>query len=251
MMKKLSFHLILLSSLYFGQAGNVGINTATPKKTLHVNGSLQITNELATGGDAAIAGNAGLLGQVLKSNGPGAAPTWQELVPATATGTGTVISINGKLIVAQEITALMTSDYTLVALGTPMPIGNLNNEIIDNENRYSGSATGNSFTVTADGTYQIMMNAQLSSTFPARFPVIGVWDDTTGNWIARVNDEYLSSNTSSAPLQTYTLITAVPMLASHIYSFRVSNTEVTTVKAISSGSTGSGPVTFASIKRLK
>ncbi|MGN7863651.1 hypothetical protein [Chryseobacterium sp. 22458] len=79
MMKKLSFHLILLSSLYFGQTGNVGINTVTPKKTLHVNGSLQVTNEFNVGGSDTTVGSAGSPGQVLVSQGAGTPPAWNTL----------------------------------------------------------------------------------------------------------------------------------------------------------------------------
>ena len=57
-------------------AGLVGINTVNPLKTLHVNGSLQLTNELSVGGTATTAGNSGTSGQVLVSKGAGYAPQW-------------------------------------------------------------------------------------------------------------------------------------------------------------------------------
>jgi hypothetical protein len=44
---------------------------------MHVNGSLQVANELNVGGNATTAGSAGTAGQVLKSNGAGVAPSWQ------------------------------------------------------------------------------------------------------------------------------------------------------------------------------
>ncbi|MGC5743386.1 hypothetical protein [Chryseobacterium sp. NFX27] len=43
------------------------------------------------------------------------------------------------------------------------PIGNLNNEIINNENLYTGTAATNSFKVSADGIYQVNMNVQIST----------------------------------------------------------------------------------------
>ncbi|MBP1167915.1 hypothetical protein JOE44_004799 [Chryseobacterium sp. PvR013] len=59
--------------------GQVGILTSTPQKTLHVNGSLQVVNELNVGGDSTTAGSAGISGQILTSNGVAAAPSWQTV----------------------------------------------------------------------------------------------------------------------------------------------------------------------------
>lgn len=228
-------------------SASVGIGTATPQKKLHVAGSMQLTNELNVGGNATTAGSAGIAGQYLRSNGPGVAPTWNNIIPNT---TGTLIAVNGQIIVAQEITVQMTADYALPASATgAQPIGNLNNEIIDNENQYAGTATSNSFKVTADGTYQIIINLQMFAD-AAGNPVVGIWNDTSGSWVARVNDYYATANN----LQTYTLITSVPMLAANTYSFRFANTNVTTsstIRALSTGSTGNGPVTQVSVKRLK
>ncbi|WP_395973869.1 hypothetical protein [Chryseobacterium cucumeris] len=237
---------IFVSLFYHSQ---VGINTSTPMKSLHVNGSLQVVNELNVGGTASTAGSAGTAGQVLKSNGPGNAPTW-ESIAGVPSSTGTVIVVNGQFLVAQEIIVQMTNDFTITAGsngGIPVAIGSLNNEIVDNENLYTGSPSTNSFKVSADGVYQVTMNAQLS-TGNGSSPVIGIWDDTTGNWVARVNDLYTAT---TGNLQTYTLLTSIPMLASHTYSFRLYNTENVTAKYLSSGSTGSGPITQMSVKRLK
>ncbi|MDR4950906.1 hypothetical protein REB14_01770 [Chryseobacterium sp. ES2] len=79
-------------------------------------------------------------------------------------------------------------------------------------------------------------------------PVIGIWDDISDKWVAHVNDLYTATTGS---LQTYTLLNSIPMLASHTYSFRAYNTENVMVKYLSSGSTGSGPITQMSLKRLK
>ncbi|CAI8760857.1 hypothetical protein [Chryseobacterium sp. IT-36CA2] len=57
----------------------VGVATSTPQKTLHVNGSLQVVNEVNVGGNATTAGSAGTSGQILTSQGAGAAPVWQTL----------------------------------------------------------------------------------------------------------------------------------------------------------------------------
>jgi len=72
-----------LSTLSFGQ---MGVNTQTPQKTLHVNGALQVTNELNVGGTASAAGNAGTTGDYLQSAGANAAPTWAPLNLDNAVG---------------------------------------------------------------------------------------------------------------------------------------------------------------------
>ncbi|PXW06318.1 hypothetical protein C8D70_1272 [Chryseobacterium sp. CBTAP 102] len=227
--------------------GNVGVGTSTPQEKLHINGTVQITNELNVGGTASTAGNPGTAGQVLKSNGPGVAPSWQTLA-GVPNATGTIIAVNGQFIVAQEISVQMTTDYSIVGNGVATAIGSLTNEIIDNENLYTGTATSNSFKVSNDGVYLITMNVQLSvNSTGGSSPVIGIWDNGTNSWVARVNDYNATPN----QLQTYTLITSIPMFASTTYSFRAANTQDISLKAFSSGSTGSGPVTQVSVKRLR
>lgn len=86
-------------------AGDVGIGTQTPQKKLHVNGALQITNELNVGGTANTAGSAGTTGQMLSSNGAGVAPSWKTL----NTLSGTVSSTN----YVQGTTALTINQGTV------------------------------------------------------------------------------------------------------------------------------------------
>lgn len=71
----------LFGILFFPLVFNaqMGVNTATPQKTLHVNGSLQVVKELNVGGSASTAGAAGTTGQILTSNGADAAPSWKTL----------------------------------------------------------------------------------------------------------------------------------------------------------------------------
>ncbi|MBP1165634.1 MULTISPECIES: hypothetical protein [unclassified Chryseobacterium] len=81
----LSIGLTFCSGFAFSQAGNVGINTPTPQKTLHVNGSLQVTNEFNLGGTASTAGSPGLTNQVLVSQGAGNPVIWKnvsDLIPS-------------------------------------------------------------------------------------------------------------------------------------------------------------------------
>ncbi|SDF25813.1 hypothetical protein [Epilithonimonas hungarica] len=78
-MKKNTFYIIATITFSTFSFAQVGINTETPQKTLHVNGSIQITNELNVGGNKDTAGSAGETGNFLQSNGPGAAPSWVGL----------------------------------------------------------------------------------------------------------------------------------------------------------------------------
>lgn len=71
--------LTLYSGFAFSQTGNVGINTPTPQKTLHVNGSLQVTNEFNLGGTATTAGSPGLTNQVMVSQGAGNPAIWKNV----------------------------------------------------------------------------------------------------------------------------------------------------------------------------
>jgi hypothetical protein len=171
------------------------------------------------------------------------------------TDVGSVIAIDGKLVVAQEITVLMDADFNFPVTPTPIAIGNFKNIVIDNKNKYIGTSTSNSFSVEASGTYQLTLNVMLSQdTATVSWPVIGIWDNTLSQWIARVNDEYTAMTVQTPMnrrLQTYTLITAIQLTVGKTYSFRVSNNVPGAVLAFSSGGSGTGPVSYASLKRLK
>lgn len=78
-MKNLLTLAIAVSVFFTKINAQVGINTTTPKKELHVHGALQITNELNVGGNAITAGSSGISGQILASNGPNMAPNWQGI----------------------------------------------------------------------------------------------------------------------------------------------------------------------------
>jgi hypothetical protein len=101
-------------------AGDVGIGTQTPQKKLHVNGALQITNELNVGGTASTTGSAGTTGQILTSSGAGAAPTWKTL----NTSSGTISSANYVQGTTEAtITAGNTADVPGVTLTLTVPAG--------------------------------------------------------------------------------------------------------------------------------
>ncbi|WP_131401686.1 tail fiber domain-containing protein [Chryseobacterium sp. JM1] len=111
--------------------GNVGIGTATPQKKLHVNGTLQVTNELNVGGDATTAGSAGTTGQVLTSAGTGAAPTWAT--PAASTNIyNSDGSLNGNRTVTQAANTLAFTGTAVNALsvdGTTFSVDAANNRV--------------------------------------------------------------------------------------------------------------------------
>ncbi|HEX5152899.1 MAG TPA: hypothetical protein VFW07_15720 [Parafilimonas sp.] len=66
--------------------GYIGIGTDAPQERLHVNGNLQLDGAFMP------AGNAGLAGQVLSSQGPGLPPVWQA---ASGGGSGWLLTGNG------------------------------------------------------------------------------------------------------------------------------------------------------------
>lgn len=225
----------------------VGVNTTSPQKELHINGSLQVTNEINVGGNAQTAGDSGTAGFALVSNGPGQPPQWKD-ISETSDVEGTMIVVNGQFIVAQEITVQLSADYSgSAASGSTLPsaIGNLSNKILDNQNKYTGSASSNSFQVVSDGVYEVYLNMQLLTTANT-YPTIGIWNNTSNSWVANVNDLFAANGA-----QTYTLITTVPLSSSNTYSFRSVNTANYTIRRLSGGTTGSGPVSQVTVRRLK
>ncbi|REC48955.1 hypothetical protein [Chryseobacterium pennipullorum] len=65
--------------LSFYADAQVGIGTTKPKSTLDINGKTTLRKELRVGGTPTQAGNAGLNGQVLVSQGEGLPPVWKSL----------------------------------------------------------------------------------------------------------------------------------------------------------------------------
>ena len=221
-------------------SGNVGIGIAAPTHKLHVKDA---SDPMKVEG-LAVSASSSDLPLVVGSDGvvrTGVFPSI-NIVPDDV---GTVIVIEGKLRIAQEIAVLMTADFAFpVSSSMPVPIGNLTNVIVDNENFFNATTSTNSFTVEADGVYLVNMNAQLATTVGTK-PFVGIWSNTDNAWVAGVNDIV------TAALQTYTLATAINLYASKTYSLRVGNTSAGTIPWKSSGYTGEGPISFYTLKRLK
>ena len=70
-------------SQIFDNATNVGIGTTAPAQKLHVAGNLQFNGDLRPNGAP------GALGQILTSQGPGVAPTWQNPASIPVLGNNT------------------------------------------------------------------------------------------------------------------------------------------------------------------
>ncbi|MFP3595954.1 hypothetical protein [Chryseobacterium sp. SIMBA_029] len=77
-MKK-SMYCCLAGLLSLYANAQVGIGTSSPNSTLDVNGKTTLRKELRVGGTSALAGSAGLNGQVLVSQGEGLPPVWKSL----------------------------------------------------------------------------------------------------------------------------------------------------------------------------
>jgi len=159
---------LLLGILLFPlmQYAQVGIKTTTPQRTLHVNGSLQVTSEINVGGTASTAGSAGKAGQVLKSNGPGAAPSWQEAIsPADS-----VVRLNG--------VALRSGLQTASTGGTTTTILYSSTPKLDPSAISYNSSTG-IFTVLKAGYYQLLSYSSLDMSANALH-------ETSGTAITRI-----------------------------------------------------------------
>lgn len=77
-MKKIIFTCVVGLLSFYAHA-QVGIGTPKPKSTFDVNGKTTLRKELRVGGTSTKAGNAGLNGQVLVSQGEGLPPVWKSL----------------------------------------------------------------------------------------------------------------------------------------------------------------------------
>nr|WP_314498568.1 hypothetical protein [uncultured Chryseobacterium sp.] len=82
----MSFSLIVVK-------GQVGINTATPQKTLDVNGTLHVRQEIRTGGTSVVTGAPGAAGQLFGVQ-DGVSDTWKTVQIANGTGSLSLFYLN-------------------------------------------------------------------------------------------------------------------------------------------------------------
>lgn len=144
----------------------VGIQTSTPQKALHVNGSLQVVNEINVGGNASTAGSAGTTGQILTSNGAAAAPSWQTL--NTISGT-----INGAYYVQGTTAATATQGTTIDVPGATItltvPVGRTQTflfTVLGYATLSDGNSTQGVFALLQNGTKISSAFASKAGNFP-------------------------------------------------------------------------------------
>ncbi|MFZ4929645.1 hypothetical protein [Chryseobacterium sp. Mn2064] len=163
MKNNLLFGIFLVPSFLCAQ---VGVGTSTPQRTLHVNGSLQVVNELNIGGNSTTAGSAGTSGQILTSQGSGVAPAWQTL--NTASGT-----INSAVYVQGTTAATATQGTTIDVPGVThtvtVPAGKTQTvlfTILGYATFGSGNTTQGVFTLLQDGVKISSAFASKAGNFP-------------------------------------------------------------------------------------
>lgn len=226
----------------------LGINTSEPTHELDVNGTMRVRNLATTqtynSSDVLVWAENG----VLKTTDKG------KVFPTVPTQTGTLMSDGTNVIVAPEFEVQMSNDQSFTS-STPSVISNLNVEILDNleEIGLYGFQNG-TFKVDNTGYYSVFFNLQVNNTANNN-PVFGTWDDAAGKWITSTNDYYsaiiTNPNYTAEKLQSYTIYTSVKLEANKTYSVRAkTNSGTVTIKKLSSGSTGEGPVTQLSIRRI-
>ncbi|MBP1165632.1 MULTISPECIES: hypothetical protein [unclassified Chryseobacterium] len=122
--------LTLCSGSAFSQAGNVGISTPTPQKTLHVNGSLQVTREINLGGTASTAGSSGLSNQILVSQGTGNPAVWKNL--GDIVGPSSTLRSFNELVTNQVLMNVSNENGASLVLGVKsgITVSNPNNIVV-------------------------------------------------------------------------------------------------------------------------
>jgi hypothetical protein len=165
--------LIMKKTVYCCMAGllisiqtyaQVGVGTSTPKSVLDVNGKTTLRKELRVGGTSTQAGNPGLNGQVLVSQGEGLPPIWKSL-SVTFVEEGQYKLINSYL--SSDQTGVSTLSNGI--LGDNVYKNNVGDDITDSSKgkwvRIAGLT--NNFTIK-DGrnrlTYQFQTGVEMKSS---------------------------------------------------------------------------------------
>lgn len=212
-MKKI-FIIFLVTFINVAKSQNVGINNNNPTTTLDVDGDIRVRS-LETASSFNINDNFVLS----DTNNKLKTVKFSDLNLPQVTKIGTVMSvINSKLDIAPEVVVQSTANQTTDGTGTPKVLNTLNKELVDNYNAYSNGI----FTCPISGVYMIVLSFQTTSTNTSNYSannVIGVWNDTTNKWVARINDTDMSINTTNK-IRTSKLLTAINMTAGTNYSIR-------------------------------
>ena len=212
-MKKI-FIIFLVTLINVAKSQNVGINNNNPTTTLDVNGDIRVRS-LETASSFNISDNFVLS----DTNNKLKTVKFGDLNLPQVSKIGTVMSVtNSKLDIAPEIVVQSTANQTTDGTGTPKVLTILNKELVDNYNAYSNGI----FTCPISGVYMIVLSFQTTSTNTSNYSannVIGVWNDTTNKWVARINDTDMSINTTNK-IRTSKLLTAINMTAGTNYSIR-------------------------------
>lgn len=231
--------------------GQVGINTPNPQATLDVTGNPTITTSLdgiiaprLTGDQLrAKTYTTAQTGAIIYATAPDSAPAgqtinvtssgyyyfdgtvWKNIAFISLNGTGTVIAINGQPQVAQEI-VVRPAGFTLqqvpvASAVNPGPFKNLtsSNEVIDNENTFTGTSTNNTFTVSATGVYQITMNINLQASGGTVNGncYFGLRNITDNTWTSLRLDTL--TNLANGQLEVINLIDTLTLNTGKTYSF--------------------------------
>jgi len=88
-----NIYITLLSFMFISINAQVGINTITPQKTLDVNGSLYVRQQMRTGGTSTVIGSPGVSGQLF-SVVDGVSDAWKTVQIANGTGSLSLFYLN-------------------------------------------------------------------------------------------------------------------------------------------------------------
>lgn len=211
---KITFIIILVTMINFVKSQYIGINKTNPTVALDVNGDIRVRS-LETESSFNINDNFVLS----DSNNKLKTVKFSDLNLPLVTKIGTVMSvINSKLDIAPEVVVQSTTNQSTDGTGSPKVLNTLSKELIDNYNAYSNGI----FSCPVSGVYMIILSFQTTSTNTSNYSsnnVIGVWNDTTNKWVARINDTDMSINTTNK-IRTSKLLTAINMTAGTNYSIR-------------------------------
>ncbi|GGP06112.1 hypothetical protein GCM10010992_25030 [Cloacibacterium rupense] len=206
--------LVLIAIFFAVKAQYIGINNQNPTAALDVNGDIRVRS-LETSSSFSIYDNFVLA----DSNNKLKTVKFSDLNLPQVSKVGTVMSvINSKLDIAPEVVVQSTANQTTDGTGTPKVLNTLNKELVDNYNAYSNGV----FNCPISGVYMIILSFQTTSSNTSNHSannVIGIWNDSTNKWVARINDTDMSINTTNK-LRTSKLLTAINMTAGTNYSIR-------------------------------